>query len=1094
MKSELNLDFLDDSPITGEDSEFFKFYHEYVEPALNKVVDKKVHTIGLFGRWGTGKSTIIKILEKKSKNSVYVFDTWKYQKDPLRRTFLIDLYKFVLKNKNSLLKKNHSLGPEFLDDIYHSKSEQTQKKITSHNTNSKAKRLFELIKKRTLVVAGIVFLLSWSVTQLKLGESHPVIHAVLSLAGIFGQSASATLVLGWAIKKAVDNLIDNFMDDLSKKTNTITTIKSRDFLNSPEQFENKFKTILQNLKSKIIIVFDNIDRLNGEEAVRVLSTIKTFLEPKDCNNVVFVIPCDYDAIKKQIEKSYQEDAPEFLRKLFSLTIWTPEFINADLEDYTLKLIAKTGNDSHLLKNPDVTYVIRQAYSDNPRQIKQFINNLIAELYVASNTEVWNTIKDNIGYLAKVLVIKQEFPKAYDLLKKSWATPDNIIPKESLKTESGKRLADFMENTRPITTSNASPYLYFKQPVRADNVHNSEEIEKSLLSEDIVTTHKLITTNNDFEAVVSFILALYDQYSSLKSELRKIVTSSIKALNKTGKTSSNHDYYNTTARIIDKEIWQDYSTFPSNEIFSYLINSPHIKVDYKKALVDRYLSVLGIEANHEPDKRIMLLTVFKLLHQFQEHLSKPNKATIAKEIQDTFSTDTEIISEFSQTENDIKVYISDQTILNLVQGIKLETYGKLLPLVIKLKNKIIDSELTNTLLQNIADTIKTETSEASDFRPEKDQLFSTIIDCINKSSEILQSLDQEYANTFAESIINAIKNISDPDNKILPIELLQYIYQYTSPEIQTICLSVRKQFISQASTLHLTTFLDYEKEIGRSETIISEDIGEILTISNSNPDKRQIFYKYSQNDNQTKIINDLVKRDLNTAIEFLKVQHDVPSRVSIINQILEQVETIAPGKRLGIYNWIAENLLDNDPIETKEKLSDQIRTLLETDDSTISNIGFTVYTNTKAISKASKRSIAQHVLDWLREPTRILSVDSKWALDCVIYAIQTLNLEITPKKDFVHYLLKNLQTQTNKDLQEMILASLININASYTDNIQSFEDTITKIDNWEDVEKRKYVLEKLLELKPKRMSANNKEFWGKVTTLYDTTQKSLTTQT
>ena len=59
-----------------------------------------------------------------------------------------------------------------------------------------------------------------------------------------------------------------------------------------------------------------------------LGYIKTFLEIGDANlggkQDYFFVPCDFEAIKKAAPSA--ELADEFLRKIFNVVLWTPEFI------------------------------------------------------------------------------------------------------------------------------------------------------------------------------------------------------------------------------------------------------------------------------------------------------------------------------------------------------------------------------------------------------------------------------------------------------------------------------------------------------------------------------------------------------------------------------------------------------------------------------------------------------------------------------------------------------------------------------------------------------------------------------------------------
>ena len=73
--------------------------HERVAGAIVEVVQTEHggRSIGLEGGWGTGKSTIVKLISdmlgqtKDSDCRVVVFDIWAHQGDPLRRTFLENL-------------------------------------------------------------------------------------------------------------------------------------------------------------------------------------------------------------------------------------------------------------------------------------------------------------------------------------------------------------------------------------------------------------------------------------------------------------------------------------------------------------------------------------------------------------------------------------------------------------------------------------------------------------------------------------------------------------------------------------------------------------------------------------------------------------------------------------------------------------------------------------------------------------------------------------------------------------------------------------------------------------------------------------------
>lgn len=113
MPENLDFKFLEERPL--EKSEEFsnaKFGHEEISSALCKVISKcpTPFTVGLFGRWGAGKSTIANSIREKllpKKIAVVLFDVWKHEGDALRRTFL----------KESV-RQLKALGEDYFDQFF----------------------------------------------------------------------------------------------------------------------------------------------------------------------------------------------------------------------------------------------------------------------------------------------------------------------------------------------------------------------------------------------------------------------------------------------------------------------------------------------------------------------------------------------------------------------------------------------------------------------------------------------------------------------------------------------------------------------------------------------------------------------------------------------------------------------------------------------------------------------------------------------------------------------------------------------------------------------------------------------------------------
>ena len=98
MKKRLQrLKYLSDKPLNHDenspDEDFFNHegYVEFLHKTIQECPDR--FCIGLFGRWGSGKTGVINGLIKKIENdnslkSLY-FNVWKYSSDSLRRQLLL---------------------------------------------------------------------------------------------------------------------------------------------------------------------------------------------------------------------------------------------------------------------------------------------------------------------------------------------------------------------------------------------------------------------------------------------------------------------------------------------------------------------------------------------------------------------------------------------------------------------------------------------------------------------------------------------------------------------------------------------------------------------------------------------------------------------------------------------------------------------------------------------------------------------------------------------------------------------------------------------------------------------------------------------
>lgn len=450
-----NFRLLPDCPVAADKEEDIKFGHQDIAETVFDIIEKAEppFTIGLYGRWGVGKTTIAGLVEKKAAAkdiATFFFDVWKYERDSLRRQFLIELDKKL------------GLGLRFKEVLNQSLEIEDPTK------------------------ASIVF--DWRLLGNKMGYTFLVVFGVGLFAKIYGIVAGisdlATLFSDLFISLGLAGFLFQAGASAITRVHQVVTKYRTD---SAEGFEDRFKEALQKVKEKkILIIIDNLDRIEDKKMLEVLSDVKTFLskDGEKQDKVVFLIPCDHTALRAQLLRSYEEkfDVDEFLRKFFNLTFEIPKFISLDLNEYVQALIKETGVDE-FLNDRDLESVIIYAFRDNPREIKQFINSLIAAFSLAKRRKLSIVLK-NPAFLAKLLVIKQKFYPVYSTLSEK-ALRKNIsftsinldnVAREKLDEDLMiRRFEEFNRVTEGIHDHQIVTFLTLRQSDLEKKVPDSEKL-------------------------------------------------------------------------------------------------------------------------------------------------------------------------------------------------------------------------------------------------------------------------------------------------------------------------------------------------------------------------------------------------------------------------------------------------------------------------------------------------------------------------------------------------------------------------------------------------------------------------------------------
>lgn len=384
--------FLSDKP-EGRDS-FQSQAHTKIANVIADIIRKdEIKLIGLEGEWGSGKSNIVKLLEKILSREEYIFytyDAWGHQEDLQRRSFL--------ENLTELMKN------EFSEEDWENKL----KNLLSKKTEVEEKEVPRLNKE--LIIAILILYFNNKFTNqdfFELGKLIPTQCQYLKKIAelILNNSifilGFLSLFLFLKVLKKEKNTLSAILylykgKTLNKKLETIVSTKEP----SVREFKSWIKEVSKTLEKenkRLVVIYDNIDRLQENKVKEVWSSIHTFFSEDDYDNIFVIIPFS----KKHILTAFKSEGNEgIIEKTFPVVYSVTPPVLVDWKNYfneNLELIFPNINEED--KN-----VIRTLYNKNvekitPRGIKSFINEL----------KVLNSIHTNIElkYISLFVLIKEK---------------------------------------------------------------------------------------------------------------------------------------------------------------------------------------------------------------------------------------------------------------------------------------------------------------------------------------------------------------------------------------------------------------------------------------------------------------------------------------------------------------------------------------------------------------------------------------------------------------------------------------------------------------------------------------------------------------
>lgn len=441
----MNIRFVADRPVIDESEDLldYKIFAEKIKTAIYKTPPPFVY--GLFGDWGTGKTSILKMVEKllnkevdePTEDILYVpiwFDVWEYENE------ISVMYPLL-----HMIKKSHKqrLGQHLSETSFVEKSK----------TFGKA-----------MVLTGADGLLR-ATTKKVFGEAIKLADVTSSLASLedFGSQVEGILSTYVntveQIKKDFSSLLTSYAEDLSK----LPVIQ---------------KAKIEKHNIKFVILIDDLDRCLPETTITILEGIKNYLSVEQA---IFFLGINHKVIFKAIKWKYNGmdiNGRDYLEKIINMPFSVPIPSTQLISKFAKKMIneqVRALTDYGTLWQPHIDTVINvfgQVGLSAPRKIKRILNNCI--LFIDTYRDTLNNY--HIEDVTKLLIIADYFPEFFALLSTQQSKLEarlNDIGKldvNQLVQEFGLNMSDryadifkmiSLFNFHPSPPDNATPGLHYR---------------------------------------------------------------------------------------------------------------------------------------------------------------------------------------------------------------------------------------------------------------------------------------------------------------------------------------------------------------------------------------------------------------------------------------------------------------------------------------------------------------------------------------------------------------------------------------------------------------------------------------------------------
>lgn len=261
-------------------------------------------SVGVFGTWGTGKSSLLNLIENQlqddAKDTVIIirFDAWLYQGYDDARAALMDVI---------------------------------------------ARRLYEAAKKDAGLQGLAKSLLARVNTMRTLGLGIEVVAALhgVPLMGVGSKAVAGIGKLLAGTPEAEDT--QAVADGVKAVAGLVDPAKSKSPPEHVDAFREEFQKLLIGLDKTLVVFVDNLDRCLPEQTIHTLEALRLFLFMEQS---AFVVAADEDMVRHSVSQHFdganERHVTDYLDKLIQIPVRVPRLGVTEIRAYLFMLFAEAS--------------------------------------------------------------------------------------------------------------------------------------------------------------------------------------------------------------------------------------------------------------------------------------------------------------------------------------------------------------------------------------------------------------------------------------------------------------------------------------------------------------------------------------------------------------------------------------------------------------------------------------------------------------------------------------------------------------------------------------------------------------------------------